>query len=47
MPSYGPPTAQHNDHGQMYHCGNIIESHEQTTTNAYMLVINEIITSES
>ena len=44
MPSYDPPAAQHNDHSQMYHSRNIIESDEQTITNTYMSVINELIT---
>ena len=45
MPNYDPPTAPHNDHNQMYHSRNIIESHEQTTTNTYTSVINELITN--
>ena len=44
MPSYDPPAAQHNDHSQMCRSRNIIGSHEQTTTNTYMSVINELIT---
>ena len=45
MSNYDPPTAQHNDHSQMYHSRNIIESHEQITTNTCMSVINELITT--
>ena len=44
MLSYDPPVAQYNDHSQMCHSRNIIGSHEQTTTNTYMSVINELIT---
>ena len=44
MSSYDPPDAQHNDHSQMYHSRNIIESPEQTTTNTYTSVIDELIT---
>ena len=42
--NYDPPAAQHNDHSQMYHSRNIIACHEQTTTNIYTSIINELIT---
>ena len=44
MSNYDPHAAQHNDHSQIYHSRNIIESHEQTTTKIYTSVINELIT---
>ena len=44
MSNYDPRATQHNDHSQMYHSRNIIESHKQTTTNTYTSIINELTT---
>ena len=44
MPSYDPPAAQYNDHSQICHSKNIIESHNQTTrANTYTSAINELM----
>ena len=38
MPNYDPPTAQHDDHSQMYHSRNIMESHDQIGTTKHIHV---------
>ena len=47
MSNNDPLAAQHNDHSQMYHSRNIIESQEQTITNTYTSVIDELTTNRT